>query len=73
MQICNIYLYYTYIDKQPDNVDNQITSAEIFVPSFMMWTLSMIHSQIVSTIAGSEKSHLKRSQKNIKKKYTRMK
>lgn len=72
-QICNIYSFYTYIDKRQDNAEIQMTSADILVPLFMMWTLSMIHSQIVSTSPGSEKSQLKRSQKNIKKKFARTK
>lgn len=75
MQMCNAYLFYTYLlDKIPDNAEMQVTTAEIFVPLFMMWTLCLIHSQIVATNPGSDKAHLKtRSQKNIKKKFSRMK
>lgn len=71
----NIYLYYFKLDKNFDNnSDNQVSSTEIFVPLFMMWTLCMIHSQIVATNPGSEKSRLKlKSHNTIKKKCSKFK
>lgn len=75
MQLWNIYLYFYYIDKNSDNnAEMQVSSAEITVPLIMMWVLCMIHSQIVATNPGSDKSHLKaKSQKNMKKKFSRTK
>ncbi|XP_058810861.1 protein phtf isoform X2 [Phymastichus coffea] len=48
LQMLNIYIYLNYYLKENDVV----TMSEVLVPAVMMLTLSMVHSQIVSTNSG---------------------
>ncbi|CAB0044323.1 unnamed protein product [Trichogramma brassicae] len=52
LQVFNLYLYFYHYPK--DNKSDIVSMSEVLVPAVMMITLSMIHSQIVSTNSGAK-------------------
>ncbi|GLV45397.1 phtf [Carabus blaptoides fortunei] len=55
LQLINIGVYFHNVHKQTDTALERVSSSEIIVPICMMFILSIIHSQIVSTHTGPEK------------------
>ncbi|KAF2885534.1 hypothetical protein ILUMI_20684 [Ignelater luminosus] len=68
LQLFNVSIYSYNINKLPEDSTEYVPCTEVVVPIIMMWVLSLIHSQIVSTQSDPAHSH---SQRHFKRTYKR--